>query len=79
MNNTDILIIFNQILDDCLGHQIDGLNQLEHYSLDSMKLLEIVVYVQKKFKIKFTTKELLEINSLNDILSLVQRNLNGTA
>jgi acyl carrier protein len=70
-----LTLIFRDVFDDETLQLSDGLTANDVESWDSLTHINMIVAVEKAFKIKLTTKEVQSLANVGELVSLVQRKL----
>lgn len=73
----DILMILESVV--CLPDEGVDHNAVlgEDIAIDSTDMMRIISRLASKYKIKFTTQDILAMDTVGDIVRIVDRNVNG--
>ena len=75
MENNDVLLMVQEIFRDILDNEEiilsneTNADQVEEW--DSLTHIQLIVAIEKKFKIKFTSKEILSWNNVGEMLNAI--------
>lgn len=67
--------IFRDVFDDPSIELRDGMTAADVESWDSLNHINLIVAVERRFKIRFTTREVTTLRNVGDLTDLTQRKL----
>ena len=67
--------IFREIFDNPSLVLHDAMTAADVENWDSLNHIDLIVAVEKKFKVKFTTKDVTSLKTVGDLAELVQKKL----
>ncbi len=67
--------IFREIFDDPSLVLQDAMTAADVESWDSLNHIDLIVAIEKKFKVKFTTREVTSLKTVGDLAELIQKKL----
>ena len=71
MEKTEILVKVQDIFRDVLDNEEIVLNNDDIEEWDSLSHIQLIVAIEKHFKIKFTSKEILSWNNLGEMIACI--------
>ena len=78
-SNTEVMEtltgIFREIFDNPGLVLHDAMTAADVENWDSLNHIDLIVAVEKKFKVKFTTKDVTSLKTVGDLAELVQKKL----
>ncbi|MBF0299592.1 MAG: acyl carrier protein [Oligoflexia bacterium] len=72
MNTSEITLSILELLNLQQDSSIDCNLPFTHYGIDSIRLVELILKLQKKYSIRFTASDLVNFKSINDISRSLQ-------
>jgi acyl carrier protein len=67
--------IFREIFDSPTLVLHDAMTAADVENWDSLNHIDLIVAIEKKFKVKFTTKEVTGLKTVGDLAELIQKKL----
>jgi acyl carrier protein len=67
--------IFREIFDNPSLVLHDAMTAADVENWDSLNHIDLIVAIEKKFKVKFTTKDVTSLKTVGDLADLVQKKL----
>ena len=67
--------IFREVFDNPTLVLHDAMSAADVENWDSLNHIDLIVAIEKKFKVKFTTREVTSLKTVGDLAELIQKKL----
>ena len=67
--------IFREVFDNPMLVLHDAMSAADVENWDSLNHIDLIVAIEKKFKVKFTTREVTSLKTVGDLAELVEKKL----